>query len=135
MLHVCIFSVEDRTIDQNATNPNQEICQEKAEPMEVEEVSGAGEVKHDVPYFRSLLSSETSRLNALCDEWNKVNEETPDLTEDGRILLCVVYLILLLLNRYTVHPLYVVLKHYNVINKCTDHLQICNSEFTFCLSL
>ena len=39
---------------------------------------------HDVPYFRSLLKSETARLNALSDKWNTINDTTEEISEEGR---------------------------------------------------
>lgn len=39
----------------------------------------------DSKYFRNLISSETTRLNDLCDKWEKVLESTEELTEEGNI--------------------------------------------------
>lgn len=45
-----------------------------------------GEEKHDVPYFRKLLVTETDRLNGLCAKWEAVLD-TPNLSEEGKIIV------------------------------------------------
>ncbi|XP_013404677.1 uncharacterized protein LOC106169658 isoform X2 [Lingula anatina] len=45
---------------------------------------GSSSGEHDVPYFRNLLTSETSRLTSLCKHWEEVNSSTPDIPEDAR---------------------------------------------------
>jgi len=37
----------------------------------------------DSGYFRNLVSSETTRLNDLCDKWEKELESDKNLTEEG----------------------------------------------------
>ncbi|XP_061175405.1 uncharacterized protein LOC133184373 [Saccostrea echinata] len=39
-----------------------------------------GDQGHDVKYFRNLLSSETNRLNDMCEKWEATN--SPDLSEE-----------------------------------------------------
>ena len=51
------------------------------------ETSSSSDAPHDVPYFRSLLKSETDRLNGLSDKWNTINDSTDNLTEDGKLIL------------------------------------------------
>ncbi|KAG7491486.1 hypothetical protein MATL_G00004020 [Megalops atlanticus] len=45
--------------------------------------SGPQEPQHDVPYFRSVLVSETDRLNGLCEQW-EVRTEDLSIPEESR---------------------------------------------------
>lgn len=44
-------------------------------------------------YFRNLLSSETERLTGKCCTWENINDTTPGLTEDGKVVLTLVEII------------------------------------------
>ena len=42
-----------------------------------------GEIKKDVPYFRSILKVETDRLREMCDIWDtKINDTIPEDIRD-----------------------------------------------------
>lgn len=34
-------------------------------------------------YFRDLVTSETNKLNELCDKWTLIMDNELDITEDG----------------------------------------------------
>ncbi|XP_061088217.1 disks large-associated protein 5 isoform X1 [Conger conger] len=46
-------------------------------------LSGPQEPQHDVLYFRSVLVSETARLSALCEEWERRTED-PSVPEESQ---------------------------------------------------
>ncbi|XP_053140020.1 disks large-associated protein 5 isoform X2 [Hemicordylus capensis] len=52
---------------------------------ETPEPAPAGELQHDVPYFRNILQSETERLTSHCLEWDGTAEM--DIPEDAKDLV------------------------------------------------
>merc|ERR1719300_2112780 len=47
-----------------------------------QEASTSTENKHDVPYFRNLLKTETKRLTTVCDSWERKLENNLSLISD-----------------------------------------------------
>ncbi|XP_036377994.1 disks large-associated protein 5 [Megalops cyprinoides] len=54
-----------------------------APPQALLSPAGPQEPQHDVPYFRSVLVSETDRLNGLCEQW-EVRTEDLSIPEESR---------------------------------------------------
>lgn len=55
--------------------------EEKKENNDIIEAA-SGEKEHDIPYFRTLLVTETARISSVCDAWEKKFEENVESMSD-----------------------------------------------------
>lgn len=59
----------------------------KPDQLEAKENDEAKQVSsdHDAEYFRNLLKSETEKLNKACENWEKIDAEKEELSEEGTV--------------------------------------------------
>ncbi|XP_053197175.1 disks large-associated protein 5 [Scomber japonicus] len=76
---VPLFNVEPQAEPSEPSSPKSPLrCPPSPSPTASSPTPGGPlESKHDVPYFRSQIASETDRLNSLCAQWEpKVEDES-----------------------------------------------------------
>ncbi|XP_070555514.1 disks large-associated protein 5-like [Ptychodera flava] len=81
----------ERTNKQETDNQEQKAMETQTDAVE----------KHDVPYFRRLVQSESGRLMSLCNKWDEVKKKE-DITEDvvGQIFAAIGKAHLLMKERF-----------------------------------
>lgn len=82
---------EPNTVPVNGGQADDEQASDTQDEVAANNINGA--------YFRNLVSSETARLNVLCDRWEKVLESTEDLTEEGIVVWSEIMTFMIIIHR------------------------------------